>query len=72
MPLASLLGVRDEKRVRAAPNPVLESYFLSSTKHPTQVISPCRLIHHIAGVDTPPVHVIILRLLSLAAVTCLN
>lgn len=35
-PLASLLGVRDKRRVCAAPNPVLEVYFCSTSKHPTQ------------------------------------
>uniref|UniRef100_A0A8C9YN14 Ceramide synthase 2a n=1 Tax=Sander lucioperca TaxID=283035 RepID=A0A8C9YN14_SANLU len=35
-PLASLLGVSDKQRVRARPNPVLESYFCSTSKHPTQ------------------------------------
>uniref|UniRef100_A0A8P4GLM9 Ceramide synthase 2a n=1 Tax=Dicentrarchus labrax TaxID=13489 RepID=A0A8P4GLM9_DICLA len=36
LPLASLLGVSDKKRVRASPNPVLEAYFCSTSKHPTQ------------------------------------
>ena len=36
-PLASLLGVRDKKRVCAPPNPVLEAFFCSTSKHPTQV-----------------------------------
>ncbi|XP_076611322.1 ceramide synthase 2a [Chaetodon auriga] len=35
-PLASLLGVSDKKRVCAPPNPVLEAYFCSTSKHPTQ------------------------------------
>uniref|UniRef100_A0A3Q3WRP8 Uncharacterized protein n=1 Tax=Mola mola TaxID=94237 RepID=A0A3Q3WRP8_MOLML len=35
-PLASLLGVRDKKRVCAPPNPLLEAYFCSTSKHPTQ------------------------------------
>ncbi|KAM6959143.1 ceramide synthase 2a [Aplochiton taeniatus] len=35
-PLASLLGVRDKARVRAAPNPVLEHYFCTASKHPSQ------------------------------------
>lgn len=39
-PLASLLGVRDKRRVCAAPNPVLEVYFCSTSKHPTQVSLP--------------------------------
>eukprot|EP00064_Thunnus_orientalis_P018892 superscaffoldBa00004507_g19000 len=36
IPLASLLGVRDNKRVHAPPNPILESHFCSTSKHPTQ------------------------------------
>uniref|UniRef100_A0A3B4V6W1 Ceramide synthase 2a n=1 Tax=Seriola dumerili TaxID=41447 RepID=A0A3B4V6W1_SERDU len=36
IPLASLLGVSDKQRVRAPPNPTLESYFCSTSKHPTQ------------------------------------
>lgn len=36
-PLASLLGVREKARVHASHNPLLESYFRSTTKHPTQV-----------------------------------
>uniref|UniRef100_A0A3Q4HHW9 Ceramide synthase 2a n=1 Tax=Neolamprologus brichardi TaxID=32507 RepID=A0A3Q4HHW9_NEOBR len=36
IPLASLLGVSDKQRVRAPPNPVLESYFCSTSKHPKQ------------------------------------
>ncbi|CAG10817.1 unnamed protein product, partial [Tetraodon nigroviridis] len=35
-PLASLLGVRDKKRVCAPPNPVLEAFFCNTSKHPTQ------------------------------------
>uniref|UniRef100_A0A671UKI3 Ceramide synthase 2a n=1 Tax=Sparus aurata TaxID=8175 RepID=A0A671UKI3_SPAAU len=35
-PLASLLGVTDKKRICAPPNPVLEAYFCSTSKHPTQ------------------------------------
>uniref|UniRef100_A0A8C2ZZC0 Ceramide synthase 2a n=1 Tax=Cyclopterus lumpus TaxID=8103 RepID=A0A8C2ZZC0_CYCLU len=35
-PLASLLGVSDKQRVRAPPNPVLESFFCSTSKNPTQ------------------------------------
>ncbi|XP_068188732.1 ceramide synthase 2a isoform X2 [Antennarius striatus] len=35
-PLASLLGVHDSKRVYAPANPILESYFLSSSKEPSQ------------------------------------
>lgn len=38
IPLASLLGVRDKKRVCAPPNPLLEDYFCRTSKHPTQVI----------------------------------
>ena len=38
IPLASLLGVSDKQRVCAAPNPTLESYFCSTSKHPTQVL----------------------------------
>lgn len=34
--LASLLGVKDKKRVFAAPNPTLESYFHNASKNPTQ------------------------------------
>uniref|UniRef100_A0A3Q1EIX3 Ceramide synthase 2a n=1 Tax=Acanthochromis polyacanthus TaxID=80966 RepID=A0A3Q1EIX3_9TELE len=36
IPLASLMKVSDKQRVRASPNPVLESYFCSTSKHPTQ------------------------------------
>lgn len=36
VPLAALLGVRDKPRVCAAPNPILESYFCRTSKHPTQ------------------------------------
>uniref|UniRef100_A0A7N8YF15 Ceramide synthase 2a n=1 Tax=Mastacembelus armatus TaxID=205130 RepID=A0A7N8YF15_9TELE len=36
IPLASLLGVSDKQRVCAPPNPTLESYFCSTSKHPTQ------------------------------------
>uniref|UniRef100_H3DJJ3 Ceramide synthase 2a n=1 Tax=Tetraodon nigroviridis TaxID=99883 RepID=H3DJJ3_TETNG len=32
-PLASLLGVRDKKRVCAPPNPVLEAFFCNTSKH---------------------------------------
>ena len=39
IPLASLLGVRDKQRVHAPPNPILESHFCSTSKHPTQVIT---------------------------------
>lgn len=35
--MAALLGVRDKQRVCATPNPTLESYFCSTSKHPTQV-----------------------------------
>ncbi|KAK5911069.1 hypothetical protein CgunFtcFv8_005279 [Champsocephalus gunnari] len=35
-PLASILGVTDKKRIRASPNPVLEPYFCSTSKNPTQ------------------------------------
>ncbi|XP_068616211.1 LOW QUALITY PROTEIN: ceramide synthase 2-like, partial [Brachionichthys hirsutus] len=35
-PLASLLGVRESKRVRAPSNPVLEAHFRSSSKDPAQ------------------------------------
>uniref|UniRef100_A0A3P8SJI6 Ceramide synthase 2a n=1 Tax=Amphiprion percula TaxID=161767 RepID=A0A3P8SJI6_AMPPE len=38
IPLASLMKVSDKQRVRASPNPVLESYFCSTSKHPTQVV----------------------------------
>lgn len=37
-PLASLLGVCDKQRVRAPPNPTLESFFCSTSKNPTQVM----------------------------------
>uniref|UniRef100_A0A3Q1HUM6 Uncharacterized protein n=1 Tax=Anabas testudineus TaxID=64144 RepID=A0A3Q1HUM6_ANATE len=36
IPLASLLGVSDKQRIRAPPNPTLESFFCSTSKHPTQ------------------------------------
>ncbi|KAM9737972.1 ceramide synthase 2a isoform 1-T1 [Menidia menidia] len=36
LPLASLLGVRDKPRLCVRPNPVLESYFCSTSKFPTQ------------------------------------
>ncbi|XP_015229154.1 PREDICTED: ceramide synthase 2-like [Cyprinodon variegatus] len=36
LPLASLLGVRDNHRVCASPNPILESHFCSISRHPTQ------------------------------------
>uniref|UniRef100_A0A8D2ZL69 Ceramide synthase 2a n=1 Tax=Scophthalmus maximus TaxID=52904 RepID=A0A8D2ZL69_SCOMX len=36
VPLASLLGVSDKQRVCAPSNPPLESYFCSTSKHPTQ------------------------------------
>uniref|UniRef100_A0A4W6F970 Ceramide synthase 2a n=1 Tax=Lates calcarifer TaxID=8187 RepID=A0A4W6F970_LATCA len=39
IPLASLLGVSDKQRVCAPPNPTLESYFCSTSKHPTQVLN---------------------------------
>lgn len=42
-PLASLLGVKDKQRVLALPNPILESHFCSTSKHPTQVITPHNL-----------------------------
>ncbi|XP_074469961.1 ceramide synthase 2a [Sebastes fasciatus] len=35
-PFASLLGVSDKQRVRAPTNPILESHFRSTSKHPTQ------------------------------------
>ncbi|XP_077362586.1 ceramide synthase 2a [Festucalex cinctus] len=35
-PLASLLGVRDKKRVRPTLNPLLEAHFCSTSKHPAQ------------------------------------
>uniref|UniRef100_A0A3B3ZA48 Homeobox domain-containing protein n=1 Tax=Periophthalmus magnuspinnatus TaxID=409849 RepID=A0A3B3ZA48_9GOBI len=35
-PLAALLGVRDKPRVCASANPTLESYFRSTSKHPSQ------------------------------------
>ncbi|XP_031441855.1 ceramide synthase 2a isoform X2 [Clupea harengus] len=35
-PLAALLGVREKVRVHASHNPSLESYFRSTSKHPTQ------------------------------------
>ncbi|XP_063041899.1 ceramide synthase 2a [Engraulis encrasicolus] len=35
-PLASLLGVREKSRVEASHNPLLESYFRSTSKHPAQ------------------------------------
>lgn len=35
-PLATALGVREKVRVQASHNPLLESYFRASTKHPTQ------------------------------------
>ncbi|XP_077937512.1 ceramide synthase 2a isoform X2 [Gasterosteus aculeatus] len=34
-PFAALLGVSDKQRFRAPPNPILESYFCSTSKHPT-------------------------------------
>lgn len=37
-PLASLLGVRDKKRICTPPNPILEAFYCSTSKHPTQVI----------------------------------
>uniref|UniRef100_A0A3B4Z7K5 Ceramide synthase 2-like n=1 Tax=Stegastes partitus TaxID=144197 RepID=A0A3B4Z7K5_9TELE len=38
IPLASLMKVSDKQRVRASPNPILESHFCSTSKHPTQVL----------------------------------
>ncbi|CAB1441446.1 unnamed protein product [Pleuronectes platessa] len=35
-PVASLLGVKNKQRVYAPSNPTLESYFCSTSKHPTQ------------------------------------
>ncbi|XP_035285477.1 ceramide synthase 2-like [Anguilla rostrata] len=35
-PLASLLGVRERVRLRAEHNPLLEAYFCSTSKHPSQ------------------------------------
>ncbi|KAM3857935.1 ceramide synthase 2-like [Diretmus argenteus] len=35
-PLAALLGVSNKQRGRVTPNPTLESYFCSTSKHPTQ------------------------------------
>ncbi|XP_048849266.1 ceramide synthase 2-like [Brienomyrus brachyistius] len=35
-PLASLLGVRERLRHRATPNPALEAFFCTVTKHPAQ------------------------------------
>ncbi|KAG5264413.1 hypothetical protein AALO_G00253520 [Alosa alosa] len=40
-PLALLLGVREEVRVHASHNPLLESYFRSTTKHPNQSAVEC-------------------------------
>ncbi|KAI4886856.1 hypothetical protein NFI96_021437, partial [Prochilodus magdalenae] len=34
--LASLMGVKEKVRVRATPNPTLESYFCTTSKHPAQ------------------------------------
>ncbi|XP_041868029.1 ceramide synthase 2a [Melanotaenia boesemani] len=36
IPLASLLGVRDKQRLCAPSNPILESHFCSTSKHPSQ------------------------------------
>uniref|UniRef100_A0A8C5DBN2 Ceramide synthase 2-like n=1 Tax=Gouania willdenowi TaxID=441366 RepID=A0A8C5DBN2_GOUWI len=38
IPLAYLLGVKEELRVFASPNPILESYFCRRSKHPTQIV----------------------------------
>ncbi|XP_060760924.1 ceramide synthase 2a isoform X3 [Neoarius graeffei] len=35
--LASAMGVKEKVRMRAAPNPTLESYFCTMSKHPAQV-----------------------------------
>lgn len=37
IPLASLLGVTEKVRVRASANPILESYFMAASKHPSPV-----------------------------------
>ncbi|GAA6080428.1 ceramide synthase 2a, partial [Tachysurus ichikawai] len=34
--LASAMGVEEKVRVRAAPNPTLETYFYATSKHPAQ------------------------------------
>lgn len=36
-PLAALLNVKEKTRLRAAPNPTLEHFYLSNGKHPKQV-----------------------------------
>lgn len=36
-PLAGLLNVKEKIRLKATPNPVLEKFYASSTKHPKQV-----------------------------------
>lgn len=37
IPLASLLGVKDKQQISAPSNPILESYYCSTSKQPTQV-----------------------------------
>lgn len=39
-PLAALLNVKEKTRLRAAPNPTLEHFYLANGKHPKQVPLP--------------------------------
>nr|XP_056709889.1 ceramide synthase 2 [Euleptes europaea] len=36
-PLAGLLNIKDKVRLKAAPNPMLETFYFASSKHPKQV-----------------------------------
>lgn len=37
IPLAKALGIKNVRRVKPQPNPVLESYFRECSRHPSQV-----------------------------------
>lgn len=44
VPLAHALGVKDKVRLRESHNPVLEKYYNTHSKHPTQVTPNTHII----------------------------